>query len=84
MFSVHPVCSVNAVRVFRRFLLYLGSAVLTDGQASTSLKPKNIKKISTGLAFFQGRSLLYLLRARCNISVLTNNVLQTSAGFLCA
>lgn len=44
LFAVHPVYSVNVVCVFHRFLLYLVSAVLTDGQANTNLKPKNVKK----------------------------------------
>lgn len=65
MFSVPFVCSVNAVCIFRRFLLYLGSAVLTDGQASTNFKPKNVNKNEVIFAFLQGRSLfLYLRRAR--------------------
>lgn len=43
MFSVHPVYSVNAVCVFHRFFLYLGSAVLIDGQESIDFKPQNVK-----------------------------------------
>lgn len=60
MFAVHPVYSVNVVLVFHRFLLYLVSAVLTDGQANTNLKPKNVKKNKVILLFSKGGLLLYL------------------------
>lgn len=43
MFSVHPVYSVNAVCVFYRFFLYLGSAVLIGSQESIDFKPQNVK-----------------------------------------
>lgn len=42
---VHPVYSVNAVCVFSGFSLYLISSVLTNGQANTNFKPKNLKKV---------------------------------------
>lgn len=86
VFSVHPVYSVNAVHVFHRFLLYLGSALLTDGQASTNFKPKNVKqkKNSNDLAFFQERSFFTYLVLDAIFLYLQNNVLQICSGLLCA
>lgn len=61
VFSVHPVYSVNAVHVFHRFLLYLGSALLTDGQASTNFKPKNVKQKKIQMILLFSKKGLFLL-----------------------
>lgn len=75
--------------VFHSFLLYLVSAVLTDGhstgQASTNFKIRNVKKKGVCFAFFFfKKGLLCLLTAKCSTSLLTTNVLQTFNWLLCA
>lgn len=89
MFSVHPVYSVNAVCVFHRFFLYLGSAVLIDGQESIDFKPQNVKnkKLKIKQSWFFPRKVFFCTYLKVDaifISVLTSNVLQTFAGLLCA
>lgn len=75
--------------VFHSFLLYLVSAILTDGhstgQASTNFKIRNVKKGGFVLLFFFKKGLLLsLLTAKCSTSLLTTNVLQTFNWLLCA
>lgn len=74
--------------VFHSFLLYLVSAVLTDGhstgQASTNFKIRNVKKKGGLFCLFFKKGLLCLLTAKCSTSLLTTNVLQTFNWLLCA
>lgn len=76
--------------VFRSFLSYAVSAVLTDGhstgQASTGFKIRNLKQdfFVVVLPFSKEGLLLYLLTAKCSTSVCVTDVQQTFNWLFCA